>query len=247
MNNLTDEQLNHAIAAKPGERVTEDAMKARILAVDYIRLPNSTVMLCNITLDNGYSVRGEAACVDPKNFDEEIGKAISYKMAFSKLWPLFGFVLSERRHYAAGFVAGGASIPETLAAVTVADILTPEAVAAICHEANRSYCGALNDFGQEKWTQAPEWQRQSAIAGVIFHLANPSASPAASHENWLAEKERDGWTWGAKKDPELKQHPCMVPFEQLPISQQVKDHLFRGIVHTLRPFIKIPDAPTTAS
>jgi hypothetical protein len=35
------------------------------------------------------------------------------------------------------------------------------------------------------------------------------------------------------KDAELKTHPCLVPFEELPKFQQQKDRLFRAIVKAL--------------
>jgi hypothetical protein len=89
--------LDAAIAAKPGEKVTKAAIESRIRDVTYLRL-NETVTLCSITLDNGYSVRGESACVDPANYDREIGEGLAYGNALNKLWPLFGFLLAEDRH-----------------------------------------------------------------------------------------------------------------------------------------------------
>lgn len=110
-------------------------------------------------------------------------------------------------------------------------------VAAICHEANRMYCLTLGDQSQEPWMGAPEWQRTSAVNGVKFHLENPNAGPSASHEAWLKEKADTGWAYGPVKDAEKKEHPCFVPYEQLPAEQRAKDFLFSGIVHALRPFI----------
>lgn len=94
---LAGEQLDKAIAAMPYPKVTKDSIEAKIAKVDYLVLPDSTVTLCNITLSNGYSVRGESACVDPRNFNVEIGKGLSYKQAFDKLWPLEGYLLAESR------------------------------------------------------------------------------------------------------------------------------------------------------
>ena len=108
-----------------------------------------------------------------------------------------------------------------------------EDIAAVSHEANRAYCRALGDHSQPSWPEAPDWQRESAIAGVTFHLANPGAEPSASHDQWLLHKERDGWVYGEVKDPERKQHPCMVPFDQLPPEQQAKDRLFSAVVRAL--------------
>lgn len=69
------------------------------------------------------------------------------------------------------------------------------------------------------------------MAGVQFHIDHPDASPSASHDSWLEEKRRDGWKYGAIKDADLKEHPCFLPYNQLPIEQRIKDYLFRAIVH----------------
>jgi hypothetical protein len=117
-------------------------------------------------------------------------------------------------------------------------MITVRAVAEICHETNRAYCKALGDDSQPAWSEAPEWQRTSAISGVIFHRNNPEASPSASHESWLEEKRAAGWTYGPVKDPERKTHPCFVPFTGLPPEQQAKDRLFKGIVDAVRDLIE---------
>ena len=87
--------LEERIAALPGEKVTENYIKTRISKVEYFVLPGTTVTICSITIDNGYSVRGESACVDPINYNKEIGEELAYKQAFENLWPLFGFLLAE--------------------------------------------------------------------------------------------------------------------------------------------------------
>lgn len=114
--------------------------------------------------------------------------------------------------------------------------ITPTTIAMICHEANRAYCESQGDWSQVPHQMSPDWQKESALKGVEMHLLNPAATPEDSHKSWLAEKERDGWIYGRVKDPASKRHPCMVPYDQLPAAQQAKDHLFRNIVHALRPF-----------
>ena len=108
-----------------------------------------------------------------------------------------------------------------------------EQIAKICHDENRSYCQTIGDNSQPAWEDAPDWQKQSAINGVEFHLATPDAKPSHSHEIWLKEKQDTGWKYGPVKDPVKKEHPCFVPYEQLPIEQQKKDFLFLAIVHAL--------------
>ena len=105
-----------------------------------------------------------------------------------------------------------------------------EQIARTAHEAIRAWCEFNRDFSLPPWDEAADWQKRSTRDGVRFHLDHPEADDSASHEAWLDEKRRDGWTYGPVKNAELKQHPCMVPFENLPMVQQFKDRLFRAIV-----------------
>ena len=109
-----------------------------------------------------------------------------------------------------------------------------EQIAKVAHEINKVYCEAIGDTTQVDWDSAPDWQRQSAINGVNFHIANPTAGPDSSHNEWLKEKFSTGWKYGVIKDSAKKEHPCCVPYEALPIEQRVKDYLFRAIVHSLK-------------
>ena len=108
-------------------------------------------------------------------------------------------------------------------------------IAAICHAANKAWCESMMDMSQPVWVDAPAWQRESAVNGVLFHQANPDAGDSASHDSWMAEKVAAGWVYGEVKDPDAKPptHHCIVPFEDLPPEQQAKDRLFRAIVHAL--------------
>lgn len=106
-------------------------------------------------------------------------------------------------------------------------------IAKVAHEANRALCEAFGDASQLPWHDAPQWQRDSCISGVMFHAAHQDAGPEASHNEWMRVKREDGWVWGPTKDVEAKEHPCMVPFNELPVQQQAKDHIFRAIVHAL--------------
>lgn len=110
-------------------------------------------------------------------------------------------------------------------------------IARVCHEVNRAYCTAIGDTSQPTWEDAPQWQKDSAISGVKVKIANPDSTPEDSHKGWLAHKQADGWTYGLFKDPDKKEHPCMVPYDQLPEEQQVKDYLFISVVRALTKYV----------
>lgn len=110
-----------------------------------------------------------------------------------------------------------------------------ELIAQMCHEANRGLCIAMGDYSQVPWDQAPDWQKISARKGVMFCIENPDAPASANHDSWSREKISTGWIHGAVKDPVAKTHPCLVPFDQLPPEQKVKDVVFKAIVATMFP------------
>ncbi len=107
-------------------------------------------------------------------------------------------------------------------------------IAMVAHAINAAYCASLGDTSQPTWENAPDWQKQSAEAGVGMHIANPDATPEQSHESWLAQKVAEGWVYGETKDADLKQHPCVLPYAELPVEQKAKDYLFRAVVHALK-------------
>ena len=93
-NLLTTEECLRKIDALTYQRMRKEYIESRIKNHEFIRI-GDTVTLCSIFLDNGYSVRGESACVSPENYREDIGQKLSYDDAFKKLWPLFGFLFAD--------------------------------------------------------------------------------------------------------------------------------------------------------
>jgi len=113
-----------------------------------------------------------------------------------------------------------------------------EDIAKVCHEANRGICAADGDYSQVPWIKAPDWQKDSAVAGVSKHVAAVGETclpmpPSASHESWMKTKLDNGWSYGPQKDVLRKRHPCIVAFEKLPPREQVKDFVFGMIVAAL--------------
>ncbi len=111
-------------------------------------------------------------------------------------------------------------------------MLNNEEIARVAHEVNRAYCTALGDDSQVPWDKAPEWQRETCVNGVEFHLTNDK-TPEESHQSWMDEKVAEGWVFGEVKDAEKKTHPCIVPYADLPLEQKIKDYLFSAVVATI--------------
>lgn len=95
---MNDElELEKAIQSKGlnAPRLTPELIDAVIVDETYTVLPSGKVMVCELTLRNGFTVRGEAATVSKANFNEEIGRTISRKNAREKIWELEGYLLQN--------------------------------------------------------------------------------------------------------------------------------------------------------
>jgi len=111
--------------------------------------------------------------------------------------------------------------------------ITPEVIARVVRTVNKIHCESIGDYSQPDWDDAPQWQKESAIEGVLGILNGEITTPEESHKKWLKHKEETGWKYGPVKDTEKKEHPCMVPYDELPEEQKVKDKFFFGVVKSL--------------
>ena len=88
----------------------------------------------------------------------------------------------------------------------------------------------------------PSGEKDSAIQGVKTALAAYAADeyidPETQHNSWMRVKLRDGWKYGVEKNADEKVHPCLLPSDELPKEQRVKDVLFVAIVRGFAPPVK---------
>lgn len=114
------------------------------------------------------------------------------------------------------------------------DHFSVEDVARVCHAANRVIQDVQGDPGIEvspPWGVLDPETRQSIIDGVQGVMAGNM--PEESHANWVRFKTEHGWTLGPVKDLDAKTHPLLIPYDELPEAQKVKDRLFGAIVTAL--------------
>jgi len=69
---------------------------AVIVDETFTTMPSGKAVVCEITLRNGFTIRGESACVSKENFNKDIGMKISRDNARNKIWLLEGYLLQER-------------------------------------------------------------------------------------------------------------------------------------------------------
>lgn len=115
---------------------------------------------------------------------------------------------------------------------TINDLVV-EACARVGHEVYRA---ALGVSDMRAWDTAPEDDKAQARAATKEALSADvsKTTPAQWHAKWCAEKAADGWKYGPVIDVERKQHPNMLPYEQLPEEQRALDQLFVVAVESTR-------------
>jgi hypothetical protein len=100
-------------------------------------------------------------------------------------------------------------------------------IAKLAHEINNAYAFMLGET-PIAWDNLGETVKNGVIDGVKLTLEGKT--PKELHEAWLVSRIRDGWTLGPVKDPEKKEHPCLVPFRDLSAARRIKDRIFRATV-----------------
>lgn len=96
-----DEREIESLLAERGAiapRVTPALIDSKIVGEAYWQPPGTTLTICILTLENGFTVTGESAAASAENFDANIGMKIARENARNKIWALEGYLLRQRLH-----------------------------------------------------------------------------------------------------------------------------------------------------
>jgi RyR domain len=108
-----------------------------------------------------------------------------------------------------------------------------DAIARTVHEALRAWAAAHGQHDIPAWDDAPDWMHASTRESVTHALDHGAPDGRTQHEQWLAQKQRDGWRHGKLKDAGKKTHPLMVPYDKLPDWERRKDALINAVAKAL--------------
>lgn len=76
------------------EKLTYEHIKSVIKSVEYVQV--GVLTICVMTLQNGFTVTGESACLSLATYDAEIGRKIARDNAEDKIWQLEGYLAKQR-------------------------------------------------------------------------------------------------------------------------------------------------------
>lgn len=100
---MNEQKIENEIQEKglTAARITPERINEVIANEAYHFFEGGQLTVCCLTLQNGFTITGESACVSPENFDVEIGKKIARENARNKIWALEGYLLKQKLHEAA--------------------------------------------------------------------------------------------------------------------------------------------------
>ncbi len=144
--------------------------------------------------------------------------------AFMKLAELFGYSQIELED----------ELTEECYFLSEDDIL--ELILTVVHNAN----AVLKKINGEKHEELADMEpaRRAGIKAAIKYALENDTTPEESHNKWLVAQEALGYKYGVEIDRVNLLHPCMVPYEQLPAAQKLKDDMFMSIINSFKE--KIP-------
>lgn len=72
----------------------------KIKATSYTLLPDGRTTICQVTLENGFTVIGTSACLVKEEYNQALGEKYSFEKAIDNIWELEGYLLAEKRYQA---------------------------------------------------------------------------------------------------------------------------------------------------
>ena len=82
---------------------------------------------------------------------------------------------------------------------------------------------------------APYLPRPADTSGVVItaEISDLTERLARNtHENWAHQRISNGWSWGPARDDRKREHPCLVPYDDLPEEEKEFDR--RTALETIR-------------
>lgn len=101
-----------------------------------------------------------------------------------------------------------------------------------CHAVNRALCEERGDLSCKSWDETDEQLKESTREGV--KAAEYVDLPEEMHASWAKNRKENGWIYGEVKDLKKKEHPLLIPYEDLPYEAKVKDIVFLAIVRNFK-------------
>lgn len=78
-----------------GDKVDPQEVEDAIAETTYVKL-GKKIVVCHITLEDGFEVIGKAGVVNPDLFNQEMGEKVALQNAMNRVWEHMGSILQDR-------------------------------------------------------------------------------------------------------------------------------------------------------
>lgn len=164
-------------------KVTLEEVEAAIKGETYTVLPDGRTTICQLTLDNDFTVDGHSACVSVENFNAELGNKYSREEAVKKVWAFLGFRLADRLSLVRNAVGQGKLGEDTIYVGTKAVKALPM---------NR---GEYNDY--RGWNHPND--ENVTDEGYLVEYLDGGASNHPKHKGYISWSPKDVFERSYKK------------------------------------------------
>ncbi len=79
----------------------------------------------------------------------------------------------------------------------------------------------MNSNKEKNYKPAPVNTDDIVLSQELTSLVEAMAKNV--HEVWAQTRMDQGWTYGKERNDVLKQHPCLIPYEELPEEEREYD------------------------
>ncbi|CAI0903197.1 Protein of uncharacterised function (DUF2829) [Serratia quinivorans] len=193
---MTDIEIEQEIQRKglTAPRITPEHIERLQKMGQYHRFPGTTVIICCITLENGFTVTGESACASPENFNEEIGRKIALQDAVRKIWALEGYLLRQKLHEQEPLTAGSneaggsANVSNKISGDVVGAVLVFGEAIKVLQSGKKVARAGWNGKGLWLELQVPDSHSKMTLPYIYMSYPGDAKTTPGARVPWLASQ-----------------------------------------------------------
>jgi hypothetical protein len=93
------------------------------------------------------------------------------------------------------------------------------------HEGHRTYRELMGDNSHKPWEGLSD-EEKAPVRLAVIGIVEGDDDAERSHNRWVNNLRAEGWEQGPRKDRELKTHPNLTGWDELPTETQELNQMF---------------------